>query len=149
MKRILSYYFLCVSFAVLTALVYTSIAVFIFNVDDPKFGKLGLIYLAIYISGVTSATSSLSSTILFTYKYKQKNNQIEKHSIIYNSLFNGILFGLLYYPVIIYAPIANGIKDLPQYIVYFLILGVITTLISNFIYNYLKKPNTYEPFSSQ
>lgn len=136
MKRTLHYYFLSIMFAALTALTYTAIYVFIFDHNDPKFGKIGLLYLAIYISSVTSATSSISSTILISFIHNT-----EKHFIFMCSLFNGMLLGLLYYPVIIYAPIVNGISDWIQYIVYFLILVVITTLISNYVYIYFKKPN--------
>jgi len=128
-------------FAVLTALTYTAIFVFIFGHNDPKFGKLGLLYLALYISSITSATSSISSTISISFIYKLKKHKPKKRFIFICSLFNGILIGLLYYPVIIYAPIVNGISDWLQYIVYFLILGVITTLLSNYIYIHLKKPN--------
>jgi hypothetical protein len=126
---------------VLIVFVYKAIDVFLIGSFDPKFGVAGTIELAVFISGMCAAVSSLASAGVFYFYSTYKEIRFSLREITCRTFINGIITSFCYMPLINYAPIINGIVDWPQYIIYFLFLGLIISFISNKVCNKLLSTN--------
>ena len=138
MKKTITYYLLSILFTLLIVLIYKATKVFVIGTFDSKFGALGTVTMAMFISGICASASSVSATVLF-YAYNiTKQIPLTFTEIIHRTFINGLFISLSYMPLIIHAPIINAFKDWPQYIIHFLLLGIIISFISNYICNKLK-----------
>lgn len=142
MKRTLSYFFLNIFFTLLFVLSYEATTVFIVGKFDPKFGEIGTLYFALFVSGLCSIVTSFSSTAIFSIFSKTKLRHLSLIELTRHTSLNGAIIAILYMPVFKYMPIINGIKDWPQYILYFLLLGIASAFVSTNMCNRLKNPAT-------
>jgi hypothetical protein len=140
MKTIIQYYFLSVLFTVLFATIFAAFIVFAMGYHDPKFGQSGTVWAAMDISGACTVVSSFGSACWF-YRISKRNGDITYFKIFIQGMLNGLIVSISYMPVIVFAPIIDGYRDWPQYIVYFLVLGVIVSMLSNGISNLINWPN--------
>jgi len=137
MNKALLYYLLSVLLAVLTAISYQLIVVFVVGSHDPKFGVWGTVQIAGFIATLCASVCFLSSAVWFLRKFKKGSVQLDTRSILARSACNGVVLGLSYMPLLNHIPVFNGMADWPQYAVGFLLFGFVLAVLSNWLCNQL------------
>lgn len=140
MIKTILYYVLSTLFAVLLVAFYQLFIVFIVGTHDPKFGELGTVVIAIYIAGACALVSFLSSSIWF-YKVCIKRRKLDNREIVFQSLLNSLALSSSFMPLINHLPIINGFRDWPQYIAWFLLIGMVVAMLSSYINSLINWPN--------
>ena len=137
MNKALLYYLLSVLLAVLTAISYQLMVVFVFGRHDPKFGVWGTIQIAGFIVFLCASVCFLSSAVWFLSKLKKGSVQLDTRGILARSACNGFLIGLTYMPLLNHMPVIYGLADWPQYAVGFLLVGFVVAVLTNWLCNQL------------
>jgi hypothetical protein len=140
MIKTVLYYALSTLFTLLLVALYKLFIVFIIGAHDPKFGELGTVSIAMYISGACALVSFLSSSTWF-YKGCIKEPKPKNLEIIFQSLLNALVLSALYMPLIRHLPIIDGVRDWPQYIIYFLFFGIVVAVFTSYINSLINWPN--------
>lgn len=133
MIKVIVYYLMSVFFAVLTALCYQAFQVIAMGKYDPKFGYAGTIYFFGYITGICAAVCFLSSSFWFWRRAKKRNNFQYGIEFFLQLMINGLVIGLTGFELLYNLPVLNQFRDWPQYIIYFLVIGVLISIVSDSI----------------
>lgn len=131
LKKVTLYFIMSFLFAVILAVSYQAFMVLVVGTHDPKFGKLGTVLFAAFVASICAAVAFLSATLLFFFNSRKKN--VSNEQIIFQCMLNGLFMGVLYMPLLDKLPIISGVVDWPQYVLYFLIFGVLVSVFSSYI----------------
>ena len=103
---------------------YGLISVYLLGRVDSKFGAAGTVQLlgviALLCSGVAATGSGL-----FHYFWLRKNTARRRAFSLWSAAVVGTLLAVVHKPLLFNMPIVPGIRDWPQYCLYFLVLGYI------------------------
>jgi hypothetical protein len=139
MNKALLYYLLSVLLAVLTAISYQLMVVFVVGQHDPKFGVWGTVQIAGFIACLCASVCFLSSAVWFLRKLKKGSVQCDTRGILLRSACNGLLIGLTYMPLLNHMPVIYGMADWPQYAVGFLLVGFVVAVLTNWLCLFFSK----------